>query len=565
MDISYRFEGYEIIEQVGIGTTSTVFKARDIHLDRIVALKVIHPELASNKEFLKRFYQEARAIASVDHSVVVKIYHISHDTKHPFFVEEFVDGITLEELKRERSPVFPEEVVFFLLKEILEGLKAVHERGIVHRDLKPENIIITSEGKPKILDFGLAHLPGVERLTQPGSLLGSLPYSSPEQLLGKEVSPSSDIFSLGVIAYELITSHHPFSSSSELSAILKSMLNNNPVPPSKYVPWIDPDSEKILIKMIEKSSKERYENCDGLILDIEKFLDISNINWKETFSQWLNKDLIPQKVYSMIADEVKNRLIITVNPIDREELLKRLEKLGKKLSNVEIVFLKYRRLFFIAFFILLFLVFIFLAPRGLNYYGSIDKNFFRGVSSSLSKKKSFSKKRITKSTILKKNRKSKNRNLQAKRENLKKKIIPARSVISHGILKVFTFPWAEVYIDGEYYGKTPFLSRVNLPPGKHRIELRQPYVKTVTKEVDIQSGKTREIRVRLEFLPSYIKIESVNAEKIFVNGKEITAKELKNWLKVHKNVTVEVVRGDKRKICKFSLLPGERKVVSCSP
>ncbi len=572
MDTFYRFDGYEIIEELGVGATATVYKARDVHLNRLVALKVIHKELTKNEEFLKRFYQEARIIATIDHPAIVKIYHINPDSERPYLIEELVEGKNLKEIITERSPVFPDEIALFVLFRIVSGLKEVHRKGIIHRDLKPENILIGNDGSVKIVDFGLAHLPGVERLTISGMLLGSLAYASPEQIRGEQITPASDIFSLGVVFYQFITGVHPFDDSmnGEITALINSILNKRAEPISNLIPYVSPGVEKIILKMLEQDPENRYRDAGELFDEIEEYLKKTGVRWEKWYEAWLEGKEEPEREKENFIAFLRYQLRISTNPIDRKELIAKLEKLGYRVGWLEKTFVSLRRPILTFAMILVFLLIFFVFPDTLNRYAT-HMNFFgrMGIGNLINQSKTRKKNTIVGKVKEKPVRKSVEK--QSKPSGQKKKVIKKMPVNrqkevveKNGFLKIVTFPWAEIYVDGSYMGKTPFVQVLKLKPGKHEIELKNPFTLPVTYQVEIPPGKTIEKRFRLDFLPSYIKITGGPYDSIWINERKIEDYE-GSWIRTTRNVKIRVTREGKEKTCFFRLLPGEKKVVSCSP
>ncbi len=221
---------YKILEKLGEGGMGVVYKAQDTKLDRFVALKFLPAHLAASEQDKARFIQEAKSAAALNHPNVCSIIDIqehegTQGDKQLFIVMEFIDGQTLQEKK---GSLTQKQAIDYGI-QIAEGLAAAHEKGIVHRDIKPENIMIRKDGIVQVMDFGLAKLVGVSRLTKQGATVGTLGYMSPEQVQGQETDHRSDIFSFGVVLYEMLTERSPFSGAHE-SAILYKIVNVD-VPP----------------------------------------------------------------------------------------------------------------------------------------------------------------------------------------------------------------------------------------------------------------------------------------------------------------------------------------------
>lgn len=257
---------YKILEKIGEGGMGIVYKAQDTKLDRFVALKFLPPHMAASDQDKARFVQEAKSAAALNHPNVCSIIDIQEYEQQMFIVMEFVDGHTLQEKK---SSLTLKQAIDYGI-QVAEGLAAAHEKGIIHRDIKPENIMIRKDGIAQIMDFGLAKLAGVSRLTKAGSTVGTLGYMSPEQVQGQETDHRSDIFSFGVLLYEMITGQSPFTGAHE-SAILYEIVNVDVQPPSTIKPDIDPELDRIVLECLEKDPNERMQSIKQVAIDLNRF------------------------------------------------------------------------------------------------------------------------------------------------------------------------------------------------------------------------------------------------------------------------------------------------------
>jgi serine/threonine protein kinase len=239
---------YRILEKLGEGGMGIVYKAEDTKLDRTVALKFLPSHLNASEQDKARFIQEAKAASALNHPNVCTIHDIQEHEGQMFIVMEFVDGQTLRD--RTKSHIVNPKSAIDIGVQIADGLAAAHE-GIVHRDIKPENIMVRRDGIVQIMDFGLAKLRGVSRLTKEGSTVGTAGYMSPEQVQGVEADHRSDIFSLGVLLYELFTGQLPFKGVHE-TALAYEIVNVDAAPPSSVKPEIDPELERIIIECLDK-------------------------------------------------------------------------------------------------------------------------------------------------------------------------------------------------------------------------------------------------------------------------------------------------------------------------
>ena len=259
---------YKILEKLGEGGMGEVYKARDTKLDRFVALKFLPSQLTASEDDKSRFIQEAKAASAMNHPNVCTIHSIEEHDNQLFIVMEYVDGVTL----RNNKQVLSEKRILEIAAQIADGLGAAHEKGIVHRDIKPENIMIRKDGIAQIMDFGLAKLykdSNVSRLTKAGSTVGTMGYMSPEQVQGFDVDFRTDIFSLGVVLYEILAGDSPFKGMHE-SAIMYEIVNVEAQPISSIKPEIDPALDEIILECLEKDRDERLQSAKELARNLRK-------------------------------------------------------------------------------------------------------------------------------------------------------------------------------------------------------------------------------------------------------------------------------------------------------
>jgi serine/threonine protein kinase/Tfp pilus assembly protein PilF len=257
---------YRIIEKIGAGGMGEVYLAEDLRLERKVAIKFLPQHLTKDKENVERFEREAKATAALYHPNIITIYEIAEDDNQTFIVMEYIDG---QSLRTKIENGFSElDEILDITKQICGGLSEAHKADIVHRDIKPENILIDRSGHVKILDFGLAKLKGVSKLTKETSTLGTIHYMSPEQVQGQEVNHRSDIWSLGIVFYEMLTRKLPFKGDYE-QAVIYSIMNDEPESPSNIKYEIPVELDPIIKKILNKNPQQRYQNIDGLISDLD--------------------------------------------------------------------------------------------------------------------------------------------------------------------------------------------------------------------------------------------------------------------------------------------------------
>ncbi len=249
---------------------AVVYKAVDDVLGRTVALKTLHHRYAEMPSFRRRFRQEARAMASLDHENIVKVYDISQDGEVPFIVVECVAGRDVGDLLAEnRGGRLNEQFVRRMATQLLRALSYAHGQGIIHRDIKPSNILLMPDGTVKVADFGIARIVEEDdaETGEPGEIVGSARYMSPEQLKGEEATPRSDIYSVGILLYHCLTGRPPFSG--DVKSLARQHINNNPTPPRKLNKRITPRMEAVILKALAKDSYGRYASASAMLDDIE--------------------------------------------------------------------------------------------------------------------------------------------------------------------------------------------------------------------------------------------------------------------------------------------------------
>jgi serine/threonine protein kinase/tetratricopeptide (TPR) repeat protein len=258
---------YKILEKLGEGGMGVVYKAQDIQLQRLVALKFLPPHISDSPQEKARFIHEAQSASALNHTNVTTIYGIEESPEGMFIAMEYVEGRTLKQIIEEETLSIKK--VLDIGIQMCEGLASAHEKGIVHRDIKSENIMACSRGQVKIMDFGLAKLRGATKITETSSTLGTAAYMSPEQASGEEVDQRSDIFSFGVVLYELLTGQLPFKGEHQ-AAIVYSIMNEEPQPVARYNNKVSSELERIVSKTLVKDREERYQHIDDLLADLRR-------------------------------------------------------------------------------------------------------------------------------------------------------------------------------------------------------------------------------------------------------------------------------------------------------
>ena len=261
---------YEIQGELGSGAMGIVYRAEDPRLGRPVALKTTNAEVAGNPDLLKRFYREAQAAAKLTHPNIVTIYEIDEANGVPFIAMEFLEGASIQKVIADRSDIPILKKVQIVI-DTCKGLDYAHQHGIVHRDVKPGNIVVLNNGQVKIVDFGIARV-GVSSMTRTGVVLGTVMYMSPEQVQGQTVDARSDVFSLGVVLYELLTYQTPFPGD-DVPSILYKILNEPPEAITKCIPQCPAPLEQIVQRALAKDREERYQSAEDMAFDLQRIAD----------------------------------------------------------------------------------------------------------------------------------------------------------------------------------------------------------------------------------------------------------------------------------------------------
>lgn len=266
--VGKRLDGrYEIQEIIGVGGMAVVYKAHDNVEDRTVAIKILKDEFVGNSDFIRRFKNESKAIAMLSHPNIVKVYDMSFGDLIQYIVMEFIDGITLKEYIEHRGSLRWSDAIYFTM-QILRALQHAHDKGIVHRDVKPQNIMVLSDGTIKVADFGIARFARGDQRTVTDMAIGSVHYISPEQARGEKTDEKADIYSVGVMLYEMLTGKLPFDADSAVSVAIM-QLQRDPQPPTEINSSIPAGLEQITMKAMQKSIERRYQSAAEMLCDLE--------------------------------------------------------------------------------------------------------------------------------------------------------------------------------------------------------------------------------------------------------------------------------------------------------
>lgn len=424
-----RIGNCRIIEEVGSGGMAIVYKAIQDHLGRTVAVKALKSTIAQDSQFAQRFEREARFMAGFQQENIINVHDLIKHDDTMYMVMEYVEGVDLYDLvDGEKS--LPAEVAAIIALQTARALNHAHFRGVIHRDIKPANIMISIQGDIKLMDFGIAHADSLSDLTETGTGLGTPSYMSPEQILGEKLDARSDIWSLGVVFYQMLTGKKPFQEDAKRSVLQKIRLERY-LPSRKINPEVPRILERILARCMTKVPADRYPSMQALIHDLEDFLASRvMLNYNAFIVSFLQRrGVISENEAGAILSTGGTRII---QPRGLKEDKNGLQVIGLLYAVV-----------------LALLVFGGLAvqlksPNALNP----ENTPAMGVALSPSKV---------------------------------------------GYLKVVVTPWAKIKIDGEVFAETPLARPLALSPGLHYVELVHPVFQSKKREVIIEAGKTLEI------------------------------------------------------------------------
>jgi beta-lactam-binding protein with PASTA domain/tRNA A-37 threonylcarbamoyl transferase component Bud32 len=261
---------YRVLSRLGSGGMAEVYCAQDLQLGRKVALKILYRRFAEDGEFVERFRREASSAAGLQHQHVVAVYDRGEYDGTYYIAMEYLEGRSLKTIVQQEAPLDPDRAIDLII-QVLRAARFAHRRGIIHRDLKPHNVIVDADGRAKVTDFGIARA-GASDMTQTGSIMGTAQYLSPEQAQGHAVSAASDIYSIGIMLYELLTGRVPFEGESAVTIALK-QVNERPAPPSAYNPAVTPELEEAVMRALEKDPAHRYADADAFIAALQAARD----------------------------------------------------------------------------------------------------------------------------------------------------------------------------------------------------------------------------------------------------------------------------------------------------
>ena len=427
-----RIGNCRVIEEVGAGGMAVIYKAVQEPLGRTVALKALKSSIAVEPQFSERFEREAKFMASLQQENIINVHDFIKYGGTMFIVMEYVEGVDLYDLL-EQSEGLPVEVATIIALQVARALNHAHFRGIIHRDIKPANVMISKRGDVKLMDFGIARDESLSDLTETGTGLGTPSYMSPEQILGDKLDQRTDIWSLGVVFYQMLTGKKPFLEDPRRSVLQKIRLDRY-VPARKLMPKIPRSIERILGRCMEKLPADRYASMQALIHDLEDFLASRvGINYNAFMVSFL-------KDQGVLSDDEASGILATGAIREGQRMVREDRRVMRSV--------------------------------GLLHAVVMAVMIFGGLVIQLAS-----------STPL------------PERERISPGIgLDPEHV---GYLKVVAEPWAEVLVDGRKMATTPFAAPIALSAGLHYVELVNPYFKKVTRELEITPGKTEIVREKL--------------------------------------------------------------------
>jgi hypothetical protein len=428
-----RIGNCRVIEEIGSGGMAVIYKAVQESLQRTVAIKALKTSVAQDAQFATRFEREALSVSSLQHENIIHIYDFHKVEDAYFIVMEFVEGIDLYDLL-ERSPILPCDVAAIIAMQVARGLDYAHYHGIIHRDIKPANIMLGKSGCVKLMDFGIARDQAFDDLTESGAGLGTPSYMSPEQILGDRLDYRSDIFSLGIVLYQMLCGRKPFIEDEQKSVMHKIRLEKYPAP-RKLNPQVPRELERIVARAMQKRKEGRFKSTQDFVLALERFISRRvEMNYHARLVFFLRD----QKVIT--EDEADAQLHPAVaGGYQKPALPGPLGWAGlKRLASMQAGILGAMGLG---------LAFVHAAPRA--------------------------------------------------RHVAEARIVAAMPVAPPGFVKVVVEPWAEVFVDGKYVDTTPFARPLALVEGEHEVTFKNPFFTISERKVVVKRGVTSTLRVTL--------------------------------------------------------------------
>jgi len=430
-----RIGNYKITDEIGSGGMAVVFKGIQESLQRTVAIKALKTSVSTDENVVARFEREAYSVASFQHENIITIYDFFREQGALFIVMEYVEGIDLYDLL-DRQKQLPNDIAAIIGLQVARALDYAHFRGVIHRDVKPANIIVSKHGTVKLTDFGIARTEASD-LTQAGVGLGTPAYMSPEQCVGDRLDQRSDIFSLGIVMYQMLTGQKPFIEDDERSAMQKIRMDTPPTLRS-ITPSVDKNLERIILRSMQKTPQDRYGSTQELVIALEQYLAVTvNQNYRARLLMYLREA-------SVLSDDETSA---TLHPALIGDYLGKAPSLRMKRQVRWPLTLLALLLTVVSLGAVVFIQ--------LQTYGH-----GRNPQSSLA--------------------------------------CPEPVQAGEGFLRVLAHPWARVEIDGKIETTTPFDKPLALTPGRHKVRLTNPYFESIEREVVIKKGEIASLTETLQ-------------------------------------------------------------------
>ncbi|MGB9735006.1 MAG: protein kinase domain-containing protein [bacterium] len=515
---------YVLQKELGRGGMAIVYTGVDTVLNRNVAIKILYPQFASDNNLIQRFFNEARIIARLNYKSIVSLYDISEYNGVPFIVLEYIRGYDLRVLQKnlfEKGRKLPLEMSLVIGFIVCDAISHAHSMDIIHRDIKPENVLISDDGEIKITDFGLAHLLTDSRITMTGAAIGSPEFMSPEHINSRNIDKQSDVFSLGSLLYWLITGTSPFHADNTMS-ILNNITRNHYTPIGKVIPWIDAWVRDVIITCLNPEPEKRYRDATQLSHVLYEGIQRFTSDPYVTFKQYINSpDQTEQELLVRHNDARYKEALghIRTNNLEKAfSLINTLLETNKKNTDIAklIKRIKQKRhtqwaknvLELIVIFLLILITAQeeYREPPQLMLNHSIKQHSGTGVGKVEHKSNTVNEVRIPlshvangkpKKPIIKKQEALQNSNIPHEHKIASIVSETTRQSQNNGELEIITYPWAMVFIDDKYVGETPRFKSISLPPGEHKINIMNPYLKSYTATVNILPNKTITKRINL--------------------------------------------------------------------
>lgn len=480
---------YRILEELGSGGMAVVHKAIQPALDRLVALKELRSEYVHDKQISTRFEREATSLATLQHGNIVHVYDYLREVDSAYIVMEYVDGIDLFDVLAD-APRVPADIAAIVASQVAAGLEYAHSRGIVHRDIKPSNILLSKRGEVKIMDFGIARDPGKSELTQIGLAVGTPAYMAPEQIRGDTIDFRTDIFALGICLYEMLAGEKPWPEEEGRSVTVK-VLDEPYIPIDRVHKGVPPALVRIIERCLAKDPAERFATTFELRRALEIYVSTE----------------VPADPRARIALFLRNRGYITdgdATDFVDETLLNdagiRRRDEGLTLPPADVLL----RPIGIAHAIALAVI---LAAAVLAVFAPIGRSLEANAALPSAGDRAPTPAELEKlvdarvAEVLKQHAKSQRRSGgepgAPRLGALAEAASPTAMTGEEGFVQVIVKPWARIFVDGKFFDYTPVARPVALPPGRHRIGLRNPYYESVDRYVEVSTGQTQTLKVTL--------------------------------------------------------------------